>query len=388
MTLIQEQFFALVQSGLWGTPADTALFHAQTDWAGLYQSAKAQALLGITFDGMQTLPQELRPQRALYLKWCNTLLQIEEYNHILNRELANVYELCRKNHVEPVLLKGQGVAQNYPNPLHRQCGDIDLFTGPKAYDKVNGLLRPDVTRIDEASFKHAGFEWHGITVENHRILNNLNTPSADKRFQAEIARWHNAAEMRRLQVGDCTVSVPPLTFDAVYILIHSVLHALNEGIGLRQICDWACLLRRHADTLDRAAVGKLLQEYGLSKAARTFGVVAAKYLGLPDECLPIAYTAEDLPTGEWLMNDIWKGGNFGRFNADKKRRPKGYWSGKWHTLTQLTVRCRNMKRLAPSEARRYPVIVALHSIQMQCKRIFGRPCTSGISLPYSKEPNV
>ena len=47
----------------WGTPVDTTLFNIQTDWAQLYQSAKVQALLGITFDGMQTLPQELRPKR-------------------------------------------------------------------------------------------------------------------------------------------------------------------------------------------------------------------------------------------------------------------------------------------------------------------------------------
>lgn len=373
MTPIQKQFFSLVQSGLWGTATDADLFDAQTDWAQLYQSAKAQALLGITFDGMQTLPQEQRPKRELYLKWCNTLLQIEEHNHVLNQEIANVYELCRKHNVEPVLLKGQGVAQNYRHPLHRQCGDIDLFTGSENYEKINALLQPDATATDrDETFKHIGFEWHGVRIENHRVLNTLNAPSANKSFQAEIARWHNAAEMRTLQVGDSMVSVPPLAFDTVYILIHSVLHALNEGIGLRQICDWACLLHHHADVLDKEAVRLLLQEYGLTKAARIFGVIATKYLGLSDEHLPIAYTADDLPMGEWLMNDIWKGGNFGKFNNDKKRRPKGYWSGKWHTLTQLTARCKDMKRLAPAEARWYPIIVAHHSIQMQWNKLLGR----------------
>ena len=145
MTPIQKQFFALVQSGLWGTPVDTTLFNIQTDWAQLYQSAKVQALLGITFDGMQTLPQELRPKRELYLKWCNALLQIEENNHILNQEIAKVYTLYRANQIEPVLLKGQGVAQNYRNPLHRQCGDIDLYIGPKNYEKANKLLRTEST---------------------------------------------------------------------------------------------------------------------------------------------------------------------------------------------------------------------------------------------------
>lgn len=29
--------------------------------------------------------------------------------------------------LSPVLLKGQAFAENYPYPLHRQCGDIDLY---------------------------------------------------------------------------------------------------------------------------------------------------------------------------------------------------------------------------------------------------------------------
>lgn len=372
MNRLQQQFFSLVQAGLWGTEAEAGLFDEQTDWAGLYQAARAQALMGIVLDGVQTLPAEKRPPRMLYLKWCNTLLQIEEKNRLLNQELANVYALCRDNGVEPVLLKGQGVAQNYRNPLHRQCGDIDLFTGHKDYQKVNSLLLPDVTRIDEECFKHIGFEWHGVTIENHRVLNTLNAPTANKRFQAEIARWHCAGEMRRLQVDGCTVSVPPLTFDAVYILIHSVLHALNEGIGLRQICDWACLLHHHKDVFDKGAVRRLLQEYGLEKAAKIFGIVAVEYLGLQAECLPLPYESSLLPTGEWLMNDIWQEGNFGKFNANKKQRPKGYWSGKWHTLTRITVRCGNMKRLAPAEARWYSIIVAIHSIQMQWNRLTKR----------------
>lgn len=372
MTIIQQQFFTLVQSGLWGTEADARLFDEHTDWTQLYQSARAQALMGIVLDGIQTLPAEKRPPRMLYLQWCNTLLQIEEKNRLLNRELAHVYALCHEHGVEPVLLKGQGVAQNYRNPLHRQCGDIDLFTGHEAYQKVNSLLLPDVTKVHEECFKHIGFDWHGVMIENHRVLNTLNAPTANKKFQAEIARWYRAGEMRKQQVGDCTVSVPPLTFDAVYILIHSVLHALNEGIGLRQICDWACLLHHHQDTLDKDAVRKLLHEYGLEKAAKIFGIVAVEYLGLPAECLPISYESSDVPTGEWLMNDIWQEGNFGKFNANKKRRPKGYWSGKWHTLTQLTIRCGNMKRLAPAEARWYPVIVAIHSIQMQWDRLTGK----------------
>lgn len=365
MTIIQQQFFALTQAGLWGTEADASLFDEQTDWAQLYQSARAQALLGIVLDGIQTLPAEKRPPRTLYLKWCNTLLNIEEKNRLLNRELANVYALCRANGVEPVLLKGQGVAQNYRNPMHRQCGDIDLFTGNDDYQKVNNLLLPDVTRVEEESFKHAGFEWHGVTIENHRVLTSLSAPAADRFLQREIMRWHNTDICRRLLVGDCLTTLPPLPFEVAYILTHSVLHFLGCGIGLRQVCDWACLLHHQRKNINRSEVAELFHRMGLTRAAQVFGVVAAKYLKLPVEDLPIPYSEKDLAVGDWLMEDIWRSGNFGQFDTRSKRSAKGYWNRKWYTFMRVCKRCYELGALAPAEARWYPLMLAAHSAQAQ-----------------------
>ncbi|MEL5896404.1 nucleotidyltransferase family protein [Bacteroides sp. GD17] len=372
MTPIQKQFFALVQSGLWGMDIDSTLFDRQTDWQQLYQSAKVQALLGITFDGMQNLPKELHPARELYLKWCNSLLQIEENNHILNRELANVYALYRANGIEPVLLKGQGVAQNYRIPLHRQCGDIDLYIGPKNYKTANKLLRQEATGEHEENHKHTCIHWHGVDIENHRVLSRFSSPSSDGHFQREIARWHNTAACRNLEIEGCRVTLPPLSFDVAYVLAHSTLHFLNEGIGLRQVCDWANLLHARREEIDRKKTAKLLRQWGLSKAARVFGVVAVRYLGLPAEDLPIAYTEKDLKTGEWLFNDIWQGGNFGRYTTKIKQRPKGYWRGKWYTFTRATRRCREFGSLASAEARWYPLMLAVHSAQVQWNKLWNR----------------
>ncbi len=366
MTIVQEQFFALVRAGLWGTEANASLFPANTNWEELYRCARAQTMLGIVFDGVQTLPASSRPPRALYLKWCNALMQIEENNLLLNRELANIYTLCREQDIDPILLKGQGVAQNYRVPLHRQCGDIDLFPGESNYRKLEKLLCNNGAKMaKEETFEQQNFHWRGITIENHRIIASLNVPLANRRLQKEIKRWFDVGEIRSLKVGDCTISAPPLTFDAVYILMHSLLHALNEGIGLRQVCDWTCLHYQNKETLDKPAVQRLLANLGLENGAHVFGAIAVKYLGLPQDCLPFTLISKDYETADWLLQDIWESGNFGFNNTEKKIRPKGYWRGKWYTLMQLIARCRNMKRLSPAEARWYPIIIALHSIQIQ-----------------------
>ena len=48
------------------------------DWEEIYQLARTQALLAITFDGVLSLPAELRPPRPLYLQWAAKVVQIEQ----------------------------------------------------------------------------------------------------------------------------------------------------------------------------------------------------------------------------------------------------------------------------------------------------------------------
>lgn len=370
MTILQKQFFALVRSGLWGNEAEATLFDASTDWAMIYQSARKQALLGIVFDGVQTLPKEKQPPRNIYLQWCNAILNIEENNRVLNRELANVYALMRENGIEPVLMKGQGVAQNYRNPLHRHCGDIDLYIGPKDYEKANALLRKESTSEHEENYKHTSLTWHGITIENHRILTELSAPTANRRLQTEINRWHGTTECQKRSINSLEVTLAPLPFDTAFVLIHSVQHFLNEGIGLRQICDWACMLQAQRNLPGREDTAHLLKTFGLEKAARVFGALAVSYLGLSKETLPIAFQNKDLPKAQWLLNDVWQGGNFGQYDQNRKKRPRGYWSGKWFTFTRAIGRCWELGALAPGEARWYPLVLIKHSMGVQWEKRF------------------
>ncbi|MEI3468758.1 MAG: nucleotidyltransferase family protein [Bacteroides intestinalis] len=113
-------------------------------------------------------------------------------------------------------------------------------------------------------------------------MNTLNAPSSDKSFQQEIARWHGTTACRNLEIeGYSEVNSPSPYVRCSLHTDHSVLHALNEGIGLRQVCDWAYLLHHHADTLDLKEIADCYSKNGLTKAARIFGVIATRYLGLP-----------------------------------------------------------------------------------------------------------
>ena len=157
---MQHAFFSLVRSGLWGTPADRQLFRSVSpdDWETVYRMANSQALLALTFDGISSLPAELRPPRALYLKWAARTAQIEQANKRLNQLLPELNTLYREAGLHPVLLKGQGIGTNYRTPLHRQCGDIDIYLGKQGQPIANRLLLQQGAIVEgEASDKHASY---------------------------------------------------------------------------------------------------------------------------------------------------------------------------------------------------------------------------------------
>lgn len=371
MTTEQRAFFELVRAGLWGTTADASAFDDKTDWNGLYNCGRSQTLLGVMLDGIQTLPETLRPERSLYIRWCASVLQTEENNRKLNREAGNLFTLLRAHGVEPVLLKGQGTARNYLRPLHRQCGDIDVYIGNENFERVNRLLEQDGHRPCEVNYKHSTYDWHGVSIENHRILAKMKSPLSNRRLQRYVASWHGTDKALRFDLDGCMVTVPPVEFDASYLLFHSVDHLLNSGVGLRQVCDWTCLLHNNRTVIDREAIARQLRLLRLERAARIFGAIAVEYLGLPEEELPVRLQSGDRKLGEWLMEDIWRNGNFGHSNAGRKPRPKGYWRGKWHTFTTSMDRIRSLWRVAPMEALWTPATMIDNVLQAQKYKYFG-----------------
>ena len=137
---------------------------------------------------------------------------------------------------------------------------------------------------------------------------------------------------------------------------------------MRHVCDWMCLLHAYAGKFDKSQTAALLKEFGLTRAARLFGAIAVEYLGLPAKDLPLAYRTQDLSDAQWLLSTILQEGNFGRYDTQRKKRPKGYWRSKWYTLMRAITRCIEMRRLSPNEAFWYPIALTQHSIRAQWKK--------------------
>lgn len=368
--MTRSAFLALVRSGLWNVPADPAPFRGMNaaDWEEVYRFARTQALLAITFDGIAGLPPEVRPPRPLYLQWATLVARIEQANRQLNAELPEIFTAYREAGLYPVLLKGQANAAHYLNPLHRQCGDIDIYIGKEGQATANRLLLHRGAQPEgEASDKHTSYSLHGIHIENHRILLRMNNPPADRYFRHLVKEWYpQQAETK--EIDGYPVSLPPPTFNALYVFMHAFLHFLNSGIGLRQVCDWARLMATRQDDIDKPLLEQHLRKMGLTRAAKAFGYIAVRHLGLPEHALPFSIKGME-HAGEALLGDIFATGNFGWYDTRVSPRPKGYWAGKWHTFRKATKRCMKLRYFAPGEAVWYPVMLIKRTIARQIKRL-------------------
>lgn len=344
MSQTEQQFFALLRSGLWNNPVDESLFTGETEWSAILKMASMQTVSGVIYDGISTLPLNQQPPLEIMRRLFQTVIHIEQNNQLLNDRLNRIVILFQSEAIYPILLKGQGVALNYPNPSHRQCGDIDLYIGKKDYRKAFKLFvennRLEIEELE--SYKHYHIQWDGVIIEFHRIVEQLPDPFKNKKFQ-QWTRYHlQKCKSDTWLLGQTEVLLPSANFNAVYIFNHALLHFISDGIGFRQLCDWILYLHKYYGKIDRSELMNDLKDFGLLRAWQIFGSVAVHELGLPKEEFPF-YTEKFREISQRiLLEDILLTGNFGRYDAKWSTRPAGYLSGKLHNFRMKNKRLINI----------------------------------------------
>ena len=86
---------------------------------------------------------------------------------------------------------------------------------------------------------------------------------------------------------------------------------MKEGIGLRQLCDWAVFLNHYRNEIDSNEVEKILNKLGYTKAYCAFGSILIDKLGLEKDAFPLPVNDNDRRWGKKVLKVIYHGGNFG-----------------------------------------------------------------------------
>ena len=97
------------------------------DWAAFYEFAKKQTLVGVVFDGIQKLLKDAAPNLELLMRWFGINQKIMQRNNVLNEATVAIYNKVKDSGYSCCILKGQGNAVMYPNPLIRIPGVMWMF---------------------------------------------------------------------------------------------------------------------------------------------------------------------------------------------------------------------------------------------------------------------
>jgi hypothetical protein len=223
------------------------------------------------------------PPADLLVKW---RVDTQESEKIYNKEVEILKELLaflKINEIEAFVISGVVSGQMYKHPSHRHYGDIDIFLGSD-YNKGNKLLYKLGINVEEVNSKYSTFKFRGVTVRNHKCFlfnqfhNRLFTKQ-DKKIDKQLINFlENGSET--VSIGDLEVKTPNPEFMLLYLTRHLVLHFLEYGIFLRQLCDIALLIDRKRDSIDFAKMEKIFKKIHILNIFSSFISICNEHLGL------------------------------------------------------------------------------------------------------------
>ena len=319
------QFLSILRLGLWGKGTDAPSGgDTAPDWKGILTLARTQAVLPLLYDGLEELPENLRPGNRSLMNLIAYVDKIEKLNGMLDEAAVTISERLGSSGIRSVLLKGQGLAHLYRHPGHRQCGDIDLYVGRENFLKAAEEIRkwPEISEEEPETEKHIGFRFRNMVLELHREAYRFMDTGTDSLFR----KWEDEELSKdgcRVRLvadapvsdtpetsSDGSVTVPPVTFNAFYIFAHGFRHFMQGGLGLRQLCDLALFLHRHHGDIDWNKLENRLREFRLFREWQLFMGLLTDSLGLPADEAPF-YDPALIPLSEKMLLQVLSDGNFG-----------------------------------------------------------------------------
>lgn len=227
--------------------------------------------------------------------WQRAAKEIESGNRTIDIEISTLFSQMNHDRLRPILVKGQGLASLYPNPLLRKSGDVDIFFPYESHaQRANEWAKTVGEDIDDSEKWVMGYTINGVRVENHSRLAMLTNTIANVRLQAIIDGEIKCCDSSYVVINGYKVEVPPPTLNLLVILIRITRYILNDGISLKQLVDLGMFMRHEGDKVDFV---KLQQWIDKLQMQEMMGLIGAVVIGL------FGFSADELPFMPERYND-------------------------------------------------------------------------------------
>ena len=335
-------FFHLLRAAI-GTGPFFERPRTSDEWGALYRLSVIQGVTAVAFDFVKTLPKSEAPNIALLMEWLSAATAVEQTMRRMQITAEEFAEEMKKREIPVVVLKGMAFAQYYPNPLLRECGDLDCYMMGKKEEGDLATLELGGT-MEEAGYKHSHLIYKGLTIENHRFFTDFdNTPTGMLTEQVLGELMQEA----HTYIGGSKLCCPSANFNALFLLKHAQGHFIDEGIRMRHVLDWALFLREKQEEVDWSKVLPMLEVTHTAQFAGVMTAIAVRYLRievLNKGLLALASNAEQKMVNAVLADIMGD-------------QPAIYVDGLWHKTKRILRRFRRMWKFRSLASESYPRMV-------------------------------
>lgn len=252
-------------------------------------------------------------------------------------------EAMKKSEIPVVVLKGLAFALYYPNPLHRECGDLDCYMMGK---KEEGDLAAVGLggKVEEAGYKHSHVSYKGLTIENHRFFTDFDDTLTGKLTERVLGEL---IQEEHTYIGKSKLRCPSANFNALFLLKHAQGHFINEGIRMRHVLDWALFLKGEQYNADWTRVLPMLEATRMAQFAGVMTAIACKHFRVNIHNKSLLALAEIVKPQvvDAVLADIMG------------EQPAIYVDGLWHKTKRILRRFRRMWKFRVLASESYPTMV-------------------------------
>ena len=339
---MSKQFFYLLRTTI-GTGPFFERPRTSDEWRAMYRLSVVHGVKAVVFDFVRQLPKSEAPDRALLMEWLSATTAVEQTMRRMQITAEEFAEEMEKREIPVVVLKGIAFAQYYPNPLFRECGDLDCYMMGKKEKGDLAALELGGT-MEEAGYKHSHLIYKGLTIENHRFFTDFdNTPTG--RLTEQVLG--ELIQEEQTNLGNSKLRCPSANFNALFLLKHAQGHFIDEGIRMRHVLDWALFLKAKQKEVDWLRLLPMLETTHTAQFAGVMTAIAVRYLRievLNKGLLALASNAEQKMVDAVLADIMGE-------------QPAIYVRGLWHKTKRIMRRFRRMWRFRSLASESYPRMV-------------------------------
>ena len=278
MANIYAHFIHILSCIVNNTSVDWNLFadYSPADWKQFYKLSKRQGVVAVIFDRLKEIPKDIAPPKEIVMKWFSHALSIEKQMKAKEAIAIDFAEKFAERDIQIAVLKGIAYASYFPNPYHRESGDLDCYMmgkkdeGDKAIVEIGG-------KMEEAGYKHSHLFYKGLTIENHRYITSFDNSKlgikTERLLQGLIATNLKPIAQTRL-LNPCA------DFNAMFLIKHAQRHFIKEGICVRHLLDWAFFLKAEAANVDWQRVIPMMEECRILNFAKAMTALCIDELGM------------------------------------------------------------------------------------------------------------